>query len=82
MNQDLLDATARVLGEPAAERAGTRRPQDDLVFDSVTMIELKCALEERVPELAAASLADLFDGVFTLGDLRERLAVLRGQPVT
>ncbi|MGW5869037.1 phosphopantetheine-binding protein [Streptomyces sp. NPDC055239] len=82
MNQDLLDATARILGEPAVARAGTHRFQDDLVLDSVMMIELKCALEERVPELADVSLADLFDAVSTISDLRERLVVLSGQPVT
>ncbi|MFG2503290.1 phosphopantetheine-binding protein [Streptomyces sp. NPDC048441] len=81
MNQDLLDAVARVLGEPAGGLVGTHRFQGDLVFDSVMMIELKCALEERVPRLADASLADLFDGVSTISDLRERLAVLCGQPV-
>lgn len=81
MNQDLLDAVARILGEPAGKRAGTRRLKDDLVLDSVMMIELKYALEERLPQLADARPADLFDGVSTLSALRERLAVLCGQPV-
>lgn len=75
------EEVARVLGQPSQELTPELRLEDDLDVDSVMLIEMKCCLEHRYPELAEVSLADVFLGCGTLGDLADRLAELVGLPV-
>lgn len=76
------EEVARVLGQPPDELSPGLRLADDLDVDSVMLIEMKCGLERRYPELADVPLADVFLGCATVGDLADRVADLVGLPVS
>jgi acyl carrier protein len=78
--QAVREEVARVLGERSEDLTPGLRLGDDLDIDSLMLIEMKCGLERRFPELTDVPLADVFLGCGTIGDLADRVADLVGLP--